>query len=423
MTRRDVMHGLAALLAPIVYSVKTQARDDAPQGPPSVPQVGPYDSAILPAGVRSRFVDNGNGLRMHVLQARSDNDRRPCVVLLHGFPELAYSWRKVIPALASAGFHVVAPDLRGYGRTSGGGLAYEDDTSDFLFLNAVRDILGLVFALGYRSVAAVVGHDWGSPIAAWCALVRPDVFPAVVLMSGPFAGPPSLSSSVTDSRSASLTASDADPIYDELTKLTPPRKHYQRYYATREANDNMWHAPQGVHAFLRAYYHMKSADWKQNKPLPLQAWTAAELAQLPRYYVMDLEKGMAETVASEMPSEAAIAACKWLPDDELRVYSEEYRRTGFQGGLQGYRARWTPAYTTELQTFSGRTIDVPSLFIAGKSDWGVHQRAGAFEAMQKTACTRMLGVHLLDGAGHWVQQERSDEVSKLLVEFLRRATR
>jgi pimeloyl-ACP methyl ester carboxylesterase len=230
-------------------------------------------------------------------------------------------------------------------------------------------------------------------------------------------------SNTTDAKAPSPIVSAADPIYEDLARLTPPRKHYQRYYATREANDNMWRAPQGVHAFLRAYYHMKSADWKQNKPVPLKAWTAAELVQLPRYYVMDLDKGMAETVAPEMPSPADIAACKWLPDDDLRVYSDEYRRTGFQGGLQGYRARWTREYTTELQTFSGRTIDVPSLFIGGKSDWGVHQRAGAFEAMQKTACTRMLGVHLLDGAGHWVQQERSDAVSRLLLEFLRRPAR
>jgi pimeloyl-ACP methyl ester carboxylesterase len=137
---------------------------------------------------------------------------------------------------------------------------------------------------------------------------------------------------------------------------------------------------------------------------------------------MDVNKGMAETVAAEMPSPAEIASCKWLPDDDLRVYSDEYRRTGFQGGLQGYRARWTRAYTTELQTFAGRTIDVPSLFIGGKSDWGVFQRAGALEDM-KTACTRLLDVHLIEGAGHWVQQEQPNEVSRRLLEFLRRATR
>ena len=146
----------------------------------------------------------------------------------------------------------------------------------------------------------------------------------------------------------------------------------------------MWHAPQGVHDFLRGYYHMKSADWKQNAPFPLKARTASEWAKLPRYYVMDLDKGMAETVAPEMPSAAAIAACKWLPDDELRLYSTEYGRTGFQGGLEGYRLRWIGKYTAELQMFSGRTIDVPSLFIGGNSDWGVYQNPGDLEKMQKT---------------------------------------
>jgi pimeloyl-ACP methyl ester carboxylesterase len=133
---------------------------------------------------------------------------------------------------------------------------------------------------------------------------------------------------------------------------------------------------------------------------------------------MDLDKGMAETVAPEMPSAAAIAACKWLPDDELRVYGTEYRRTGFQGGLNGYRLRWISKYNTELQLFSGRTIDVPSLFIGGKSVWAVYQTPGDFEKMQKTACTRMLGTHLVNGAGHWVQQEQAEKVSKLLIQFL-----
>jgi pimeloyl-ACP methyl ester carboxylesterase len=321
--------------------------------------------------------------------------------------------------IASAGFHVIAPDVRGYGRTSGWDVAYDDDLGPFRTLNEVRDILGLVSAFGYRSVAAVIGHDAGSPLAAWCTLVRPDVFRSVVMMSAPYVGPPALPFNTAETAETAAPASvTGDSIYDELAALRPPRKHYQRYYSTREANDNMRNAPQGVHAFLRAYYHMKSADWKQNTPFPLGSRTASEWAKLPRYYVMDLDKGMAETVAPEMPSAAAIAACKWLPDDELEVYSGEYGRTGFQGGLQGYRVGSSGRYTAELQTFSGRTIDVPSLFIGGKSDWGVYQSPGALERMQKSVCTQMLGTHLVDGAGHWVQQEQPAEVSKLLVQFL-----
>jgi pimeloyl-ACP methyl ester carboxylesterase len=114
------------------------------------------------------------------------------VLLLHGFPELAYSWRKVMLPLAAAGFHIVAPDQRGYGRTTGWDSDYDGDLSSFRILNAVRDAVGLVSALGYRDVALVAGHDFGASVAAWCALVRPDVFHSVALMSAPFAGPPPL---------------------------------------------------------------------------------------------------------------------------------------------------------------------------------------------------------------------------------------
>ena len=359
-----------------------------------------------PAGIRSRVVPEINGLSMHVLEAGFEIPGRPLVLLLHGFPELAYSWRKVMLPLAAAGYHVVAPDQRGYGRTTGWDGRYDGDLRSFSLLNLVRDALGLVFALGHRS-AAVVGHDFGSPVAAWCSLVRPDVFRSVALMSAPFAGPPALSA-----------ARPVDRVHDDLAALARPRKHYQWYYSTREAEVNMHRCRQGVHAFLRAYYHQKSADWKQNKPFMLKAWSAAELAQLPDYYVMDLGKGMAETVAPEMPSTAEIAACKWLPDDELRVYSAEYERNGFQGGLQWYRCGTSGRFNSELEVFSGRTIDVPSCFIAGKSDWGPYQRPGDPEQTLRKACTQFRGFHLVDGAGHWVQQEQPAETSRLLLDFI-----
>jgi pimeloyl-ACP methyl ester carboxylesterase len=381
-----------------------------------------YGNAPLPAGIRSRFVNDINGLTMHVLEAGFEAKGRPCVLLLHGFPELAYSWRKVMLPLAEVGFHVVAPDQRGYGRTTGWDDDYDGDLRSFRLLNLVRDALGLVSALGYRSVAAVVGHDFGSPVAAWCSLIRPDVFRSVVLMSAPFGGTPSLPFDTADTvrRKTAATTSSRRGIHDALAALDRPRKHYQWYYTTREANDNMRNCAQGVHAFLRAYFHHKSADWKQNKPFRLKSWTAGELAKMPTYYIMDLDEGMAETVAREMPSASEIAACKWLRDDELSVYSAEFSRTGFQGGLQWYRCGKS-GMNADLQVFSGRTIDVPSCFIAGKSDWGAYQSPGALERMQSRACTNMLGCHLVDGAGHWVQQEQPAEVSKLLIRFLQHA--
>ena len=379
----------------------------------------PLDGALLPPGVRSRFVPDVNGLRIHVLDAGFESAKRPCILLLHGFPELAYSWRKLMPLLAAAGYHVVAPDLRGYGRTTGWHADYDNpsDLSSFRMLNAVRDALGLVVALGYRSVAAVVGHDFGSPVAAWCALVRPDVFRSVALMSAPFAGPPALPFNTADQ--PAHADGTAPNIHDSLARLARPRKHYQWYYSTRPANADMLNCRQGVHAFLRAYYHHKSADWRQNKPFPLRGWIAEELAKMPTYYIMDRNETMAETVAHEMPSAAEIAACHWLPDSELAIYAGEYQRTGFQGGLQWYRRGTGEQDTAELQLFSGKTIDVPSVFIAGSSDWGIYQRPGAIERMQDSACTRMLGCHLIDGAGHWVQQEQPERVNELLVQFLR----
>src|SRR5690349_18933255 len=380
ITRRQLLQGAAGPAPALVAASYRGAA--AQQG-----GIGPLDAGVLSPGIRARLIDDVNGIRMHVLEA-GFGERRPTVLLVHGFPELAYSWRKVMLPIAAAGFRVVAPDLRGYGRSGGTEVRFDDDLSPWRTLNEVTDMVALLSALGVRSAAAVVGHDFGSPVAAWCATVRPDVFRSVVLMSAPFAGPPSLPFNTADDPPKTAPAA-VDRIYDELAALTPPRKHYQRYYSTPAANDNMWHAPQGVHAFLRAYYHMKSADWTANQPHALAGRTAHEWAKLPRYYVMDLDKGMAETVAPEMPTATAIAACKWLPDDELRVYSTEYARTGFQGGLQSYRVGSTPRLGAELQLMAGRTIDQPSMFIAGRSDWGAYQNPGALERMQKSACTHM----------------------------------
>jgi len=285
------------------------------------------DPLPLPAGVRSRFVEGINGLRLHVLEA--GDPKAPGLLLLHGFPELAFSWRKVMLPLAEAGYHVMAPDQRGYGRTTGWDPDYDGDLASFHLLNLARDALGLVKALGHETVH-LAGHDFGSWVAGWCALVRPDVFRAVALMSAPFTGAPGLEPPAPD------------PIHAALAALPRPRKHYQAYYCTRPANDDMVRCAQGLHAFLRAYFHMKSADWKQNRPVPLRAWTAAEVAQMPTYYIMDLNENMAQTVAHEMPTAAEIAACRWMTEAEMAVYAAEFGRTGLQGGLNWYRARVTP---------------------------------------------------------------------------------
>jgi pimeloyl-ACP methyl ester carboxylesterase len=372
----------------------------------------------LAPGIRSRLIPDINGLQMHVLEAGFEYGAdRPCLLLLHGFPELAYSWRHIMLPLAAAGFHVIAPDQRGYGRTTGWHAQHDDDPSDYSMPNLVNDMLVLVTALGYKRVASVIGHDFGSPVAAWCSLMRPDVFASVVMMSAPFGGAPlqlDPELNVLDSF-AKLKQAVAD-----LALLSPPRQHYQWFYSSTQANADMMRSPQGLHAFLRAYYHMKSADWSGNRPYPLAAMDAASLALLPTYYVMHRDVGMAATVAAEMPDAQHIAACNWLTEAELAIYVNEFTRTGFQGGLQWYRCGTDGQQIDRLREFGGRHIDIPACFIAGENDWGIYQMPGALEKMQQHVCTQMLDFQLIEGAGHWVQQEQPRQVIDILLKFLAR---
>jgi pimeloyl-ACP methyl ester carboxylesterase len=372
----------------------------------------PLDPALLPRGVRACFVPGVNGLTVHMLEAGTIG--RPCLLLLHGFPEIAYSWRRVMSALADAGYYVIAPDLRGYGRTSGWIADYDADLSPWRATNLVRDAMGLVYALGYRSVAAVIGHDVGSFVAAWATLIRPDIFRSVGLMSAPFGGPPGVPFDTVNHPSPP----PAEHINVALARLPRPRKHYHRYFARRETNAELMTAPQGLHQFMRGYYHFKSGDWGRNTPRPIAGLTAEALAEIPTYYIMDLDRTMPETVAPEMPTAAEIARNTWLPDEVLAVYVAEYRRNGFQGGLQWYRVITTGIYKGEEELFAGRTIDVPSLFLAGDRDWGVYQTPGAMERMRKHASTNMLICELIDGAGHWPQQENPGKTVSVLLRFL-----
>ena len=361
-------------------------------------------TALLPPGVRTRVVADVNGIAMHVLEAGYEEAGRPTLLLLHGFPELAFSWRKVMPILAQAGYHVVAPDQRGYGRTGGAPRSYDEDFEPFGILNLVRDMVALLAALRVTTVAAVVGHDFGASIAAACALVRPDLFRALAIMSAPFTGPP---------RWPLPVAPAEDAIHDALAALDPPRKHYHAYFATRSAEADMLSSSEGLDIFLRAYFHMKSADWPHNRPAELAAWSAAELARMPHYYIMPLAADMPAAVASANPP----PNCSWLDDEELAFYAAEYGRTGFQGGLQWYRGRMSGALARDLALFAGRTIDCPALFIAGRSDWGAFQIPGGLARMRQTAFTDMRDIRFVDGAGHWVQQEQSEAVCTHLLAF------
>ncbi|KAF8068956.1 alpha/beta-hydrolase [Lyophyllum atratum] len=380
----------------------------------------------LPPEIHSRSLII-NDLEVHILEARPEAPPEaspaPLLILLHGFPELAYSWRKIMVPLSHAGYHVVAPDQRGYGRTKRRGThimhdkyTYEDDLAPFRMLNLATDIVSLVYALGYKSAAAVVGHDFGSAVAGHCALIRPDVFRSVVLMSAAYTGAPTLLLDQTPP-----AKSPTQSLSDGLAALTPARMHYTHYYSTREADADMMKVPQGLHQFLRAYYHVKSADWKANAPYRLPSLSPSSLALLPLYYVMNFGETMPETVLRDAPSTFEVATNTWLTVEELAVYAAEYAETGFQGGLNRYRCATDAVWSEDLKVFSGRRIEVPAMFVAGKQDWGVYQYPGAVEKMREETCVRMREEDyvLVPDAGHWVQQEAPEAVVKHLIRFLR----
>lgn len=367
------------------------------------------ETDTLPAGIRSRTLADINGLEMHILEANYDNQDCPLILLLHGFPELAFSWRKLMLPLCELGYHVVAPDQRGYGSTTGWSDQYDDPLQPFSLLNLAEDAAQLVSKLGHQHVHCVIGHDFGSPVAAVCALSRPDLFRSVVMMSAPFGGAPKSAGSALEKKTAMDMA---------LANLLPPHQHYQSYYSSREANADMRYAQQGITDFLRAYYHYKSADWAGNQPYRLKGWDADELVKMPTYYIMAGDNGMANTVAPYLPSQEECEACIWLTVAELQYYARSFERTGFQGGLQWYRCSFDLDSLEALSRFHGKQITVPSGFIAGAQDWGTFQVPGALEAMQNNVCSDMKLSELIEGAGHWVQQEKPIETFNAIRNFL-----
>ncbi|KAI0017916.1 Alpha/Beta hydrolase protein [Xylariomycetidae sp. FL0641] len=384
------------------------------QGAPAVNMEVDLPPLALPEGVSEAYIDCSSscGLRFHVLQ--SGSSERPLVLFCHGFPELAYSWRHVLPRVAAAGYRCVAVDQRGYGRTTGWPACashHDADLRDYVPSNLVRDLVCLVHGLGHASAACIVGHDFGAVSAAAAALTRPDVFRASVHMSHPHHAPPRPGQQL-----------DKGGIQAQLAGLDPPRKHYKWYNATPEAAGDWARPPQGLAAFLRGYFHVKSAAWAGNAaPRPLRAWSAEELRRLPAYYVMRRGESMPRTVARLMDGEDAAATERWLPPGELQVYVDEWRRVGFQGALNWYRAQTEALAARDLLLFAGRRIEVPCVFVSGEKDWGNYQQPGALEGYEdpgtvKDGCFR--GVRLIADAGHWVQQEQPEAVVREILAFL-----
>ncbi|SMQ49265.1 unnamed protein product [Zymoseptoria tritici ST99CH_3D7] len=372
----------------------------------------------LPDGVTEDQIDctSSCGLNFHILQAGEPG--QPLILFCHGYPELAFSWRKILPAVAKAGYYCVAMDQRGYGRTTG----WEDkpfhevDLNQYTMTNLVRDLVCLVYRLGYTEVASIIGHDFGGVSSAMCALIRPDIFKSTIQMSHPYHAPPS----------PQLGNAPKKPPIDiqaDLAALTPPRKHYKWYNSTSVAASHWNNPPQGLERYLRGYFHLKSADWDKNDPRPLSEWSAEAIAVMPEYYVMAKDDTFPETIEKNMQGEDYSKTEAWLSKEDLAVYVQEWSRTGFQAALNWYRAQTasTPQSKKDMLLYAGARIVVPVAFISGKQDWGNHQQPGAFDSYEndkvvKKGCFR--GMTLIDHAGHWVQQEQSEKVIEAVLKFL-----
>ncbi|HNT69323.1 MAG TPA: alpha/beta hydrolase [Syntrophorhabdaceae bacterium] len=315
--------------------------------------------------VDHRFIET-NGIRMHI----AEQGKGPLVILCHGFPECWYSWRHQLPAIASAGFHAVAPDQRGYGQSD-----VPEPVEAYHMLHLTGDIVGLVHGLGEKQ-AVIVGHDWGSSVAAYCALLRPDIFRAIALFSVPY---------------RSRTWSDMKPT--EVMRLRArDREFYQLYFqepgkAERELESN-------VEKTIRMFFYSLSGD-----PPPEKRW---------RFFFNKSDKLLDTLFDPEaLPS--------WLTEQDIAYYSTEFTRTGFRGSLNWYRnidRLW------ELTPFlADAKIKQPALFIAGELDAGIRLYGKAFETLE-TAMPGLRKKALLQGAGHWIQQERPTDVSRLIVDFI-----
>lgn len=393
----------------------------------------------LPASIRQRYVDLTAeptcGLKIFILEAGDPG--HPLILLFHGYPELAYTWRRVLLPLASQGFHVVAPDSRGYGRTTGWDASSHARASLAQFSPAqlVLDGIALARALGHADAAScVVGHDFGAAAAAACSLARPDLFRAAVFVSHAPAGSASLPPAAAAARAVLAAGSggstaggrsdglprDAD-VHVSLARRPEPLKHYQWYNSTPTAARDWENPPQGMRAFLRGYLHLKSHVWKGNRVGMgrLAGWTADQLARMPGYYIMPLHATMPEVVESSMRGEDAELTKSFVTDDELDVYVREFARTGFQGMLNWYRSSTDARNSIHMAIFAGRKFEIPVIYIGGESDWGNYQRPGALEGLESgRVAMDYRGTKIFPGAGHWPQTEIPDILCREIVDFL-----
>jgi len=309
-----------------------------------------------------------NGIRLHLAECGAG----PTVVLIHGFPESWYSWRHQLPALAAAGYRAVAIDVRGYGRSS-----KPTAVADYRMVNNVGDVVGLVQALG-QSQVTVIGHDWGAPIAWTSALLRPDLFRGVAGLSVPYSPP--------------AAAGGVRPT-ERMAKMAHPNEFYVGYFQAPGRAEAEIEAD--VRKWLLGFYWCASGDVRSG----------------PNISIVDAGKQLRDKFVypEKMPA--------WLTEADLDVYTREFEYSGFFGPLSRYRN--VDRDYEDLTAFADRPIAIPALFIGGTRDGPTIWQAASIARFPQTL-PKLVRSEILDGAGHWIQQERAEETNALLIDFLRR---
>lgn len=319
----------------------------------------------MSTALQHRFIET-NGIRMHI----AEQGEGPLVILCHGFPEGWYVWRHQMAALANAGYHVVAPDQRGYGTTD-----CPPQVEDYHILNLTADIVGLVHALGEER-ATLVGHDWGAVVAWTCAVLRPDVFPALGLLSVPYFG---------------YHWSDPHPT-TAMREMVGDKEFYQLYF--QEPGKAEAELEADIRKSLAMFFYAASGDAP-----PEDRWR----------FVFEKTETLLQTGGHPKTLPA------WLTGADLDIFVRAFKTSGFRGGLNWYRnfdRMW------ELTRFlAGAKIHQPSMFLAGELDVTMAMYHPQYLAMGET----MPGLRqstVLPSVGHWIQQERPAETNAALLSFL-----
>lgn len=353
VSRRRALIGGAASLAGLAFASCAQAPVAQPASSPA--GAGPTLRTVNVNGVRLRIAEMGKG---------------PLIILVHGWPESWYSWRHQIPALAAAGYHVVAPDMRGYG-----GSDKPAAVEDYDIHHLTGDIVGLVDAMGEKT-AILAGHDWGSIVCWNAVLLHPDRFTALAAMSVPYRGRASVS-----------------PI-ESMRRAYGENFYYILYFQEPGVAEREFDAdPRGI---LTALY--ASPDTPRG-PVRVTDPKRSAGGWIPRW-----------GVPTELPP--------WLKKEDLDYYVGEFKRAGFRGGINYYR-NFDRNWQTTPQ-LAGAKISAPVMFIAGEQDIVIAGATAAnLAAGMKTTVSDLRSVTLLPKTGHWVQQERPEEVNAALLAFLK----